>query len=171
MKNKGIVSVSVFAMVMMGIGSAQAVPQIASKAYVDNILDALDARVTTNTNDITTLKTTVGDSTSGLVKDVADAASNASTALSTANTASTTATNAANTVATMQTDVDGLKTTVGDSTSGLVKDVADATTAADAATAALASKANTADLGDLAYEDLVTETLIASSAVTSGKIA
>ena len=62
---------------------------------------ALAKRVTTAEGKITTLETTVGNSTSGLVKDVAD-----------------------------------LKTTVGDSTTGLVKDVADLNTKIDAVSGA-----------------------------------
>jgi len=65
------------------------------------LIDALKTRVSTAEGKITALETTVGDSTSGLVKDVADNA----------------------------TAIGQLKTTVGDSTSGLVKNVADNATA------------------------------------------
>lgn len=57
--------------------------------YLFNKVKSLDAAVSTDTTDVTALKTTVGDSNSGLVKDTA-----------------------------------ALKTTVGDAGSGLVKDVA-----------------------------------------------
>ena len=70
--------------------------------------------------DVADLQTTVGDNTAGLVKDVADNASDISALQTTVgdNTAG------------LVKDVADLQTTVGDASSGLVKDVADLQTAA-----------------------------------------
>jgi hypothetical protein len=79
------------------------------------LIDALKTRVSTAEGKITALQTTVGDSTSGLVKDVADNATaigQLETTVGDANSG-------------LVKDVDDLQTTVGDTNSGLVKDVDD----------------------------------------------
>ena len=79
------------------------------------LIDALKTRVSTAEGKITALETTVGDSTSGLVKNVADNA----TAIGQLKTT------VGDDNSGLVKSVNDLKTTVGDSTFGLVKDVAD----------------------------------------------
>ena len=71
------------------------------KERLYEVLKDLDSANGGDASDISALETVVGDSSKGLVKDVADA----------------------------QSDITALETTVGDSSSGLVKDVADIETA------------------------------------------
>ena len=120
---------------------------------INSVAGGLDGRVTTLEGKVDNLKTTVGDSNSGLVKDVVDnakAIADNAKAIAAINDESTgilaqaksytdTAKEAANkytdgkvsdinaTTAGLRSDVDTLKATVGDASNGLVKDVADNT--------------------------------------------
>lgn len=120
---------------------------------INSVAGGLDGRVTTLEGKVDNLKTTVGDSNSGLVKDVVDnakAIADNADAIAAINDESTgilaqaksytdTAKEAANkytdgkvsdinaTTAGLRSDVDTLKATVGDASNGLVKDIADNT--------------------------------------------
>ena len=120
---------------------------------INSVAGGLDGRVTTLEGKVDNLKTTVGDSNSGLVKDVVDnakAIADNADAIAAINDESTgilaqaksytdTAKEAANkytdgkvsdinaTTTGLRSDVDTLKATVGDASNGLVKDVADNT--------------------------------------------
>ncbi len=97
-------------------------------------------------SDVSALKTTVGNSSSGLVKDVADNTSALSSKMNTSDFTKAAITNklGTNTYGSAS-DVSALKTTVGNSSSGLVKDVADASAAASAADSKATAAQNTAN--------------------------
>ena len=110
---------------IVGVGSINGVDIKVLNDTVGDATSGLVKDVVTNTTDIGSLKTAVGDASSGLVKDVAD---------------SKTA------IATHTTDIGSLKTAIGDATSGLIKDVATNATDIGTLQTTMAGKANSADV-------------------------
>ena len=101
--------------------------RLTTKDYVDSGLNYLYQRYEPVKTDVSSLKTTVGDSTTGLVKDVNDLKSQVSATTTGLLDRVTTLENnsSAGAVTQLQSDVADLQDVVGDSTDGLVKDVAD----------------------------------------------
>ena len=101
--------------------------RLTTKDYVDSGLNYLYQRYEPVKTDVSSLKTTVGDSTTGLVKDVNDLKSQVSATTTGLLDRVTTLENnsSAGAVTQLQSDVADLQDVVGDSTDGLVKDVED----------------------------------------------
>ena len=101
--------------------------RLTTKDYVDSGLNYLYQRYEPVKTDVSSLKTTVGDSTTGLVKDVNDLKSQVSATTTGLLDRVTTLENnsSAGAVTQLQSDVADLQDVVGESTDGLVKDVAD----------------------------------------------
>lgn len=115
---------------MMATSAAFAEPdnRLTTKDYVDDGLRYLYQRYEPVKTDVSTLKTTVGDSSGGLVKRVTDLENNSSAGAVTQlqQLVGTRGDGTAQNPSTgLVADVEDLQDTVGDSTGGLVKDVAD----------------------------------------------
>ncbi len=105
-----------------------------------NAINTVNQTISGINTRVGTLETTVGNASSGLVKDVADIQTKNSEQDTTITQMQSAHSELAGKVATTQTDISNLKTTVGDTASGLVKDVNDLKAAV---------KSNDDDIADL----------------------
>lgn len=146
---------SLAVLAMMATSAAFATPdnRLTTKDYVDDGLRYLYQRYEPVKTDVSSLKTTVGDSTGGLVKRVTDLENNSSVGAVT-QLEQLVGTRGDGTQQNPSTglvaDVEDLQDTVGDSTGGLVKDVEDLKDTVGDSTDGLVK--DVADLKDVAKE-------------------
>lgn len=159
---KKTLSGSLAVLAMMATSAAFATPdnRLTTKDYVDDGLRYLYQRYEPVKTDVSSLKTTVGDSTGGLVKRVTDLENNSSVGAVTqlqsdvSDLETLVGTQGDGTQQNPSTglvaDVEDLQDTVGDSTGGLVKDVEDLKDTVGDSTDGLVK--DVADLKDIAKE-------------------
>lgn len=146
-------SLAVLAMMLTSAAFADPDNRLTTKDYVDDGLRYLYQRYEPVKTDVSSLKTTVGDSTGGLVKRVTDLENNSSAGAVT-QLEQLVGTRGDGTQQNPSTglvaDVEDLQDTVGDSTGGLVKDVEDLKDTVGDSTDGLVK--DVADLKDIAKE-------------------